>query len=237
MLHLLYRIYFAIFFVSIGLTDSSDNIFEVEDSDFINDAFNAPASFNPRMFQDTKTENQSPDYTALLLANDQVHSASSVDVASTAGWIVEDGSAGSTQDISTEWSGDDSMDGMDGIAPASPLLDMAISPSDPWTSSSLVDTGYLIATSPTDYLGEPFKQFHIPSPDLMSIFQEKCPPIRVGETLIPLCCTGGRKGQTVTECRPYDITNWNCYLRPYQYCCKLFITESKEGVSCLKGFA
>lgn len=237
MWHLLYRIYFTILFASVGLTDEFGNTFEVENSDIFNDASGAPASFNSPIFHAIENESQPLDDTALSFADDQVNSASSVDVAPMADWNVGDGPAVPTQDISIDWSDDDSIHGWDGIAPASTLQNIADPSSDPSTSSGLVDTGFLIATSPTDYLGGPLKHFHIPLPELMSIFKEKCPPIREGEKLIPLCCTGGRKGQTVTDCRPYDITNWNCYLRPYQYCCKLYIAESQEGVSCLKGFA
>lgn len=220
-----------------GLMDESDNIFEVEDPKFFSDALYAPASFNPRTFDDMDVGTQLPDDTAFLFANDQVYPANSVDVAPLTGLNVGDDPAVPSQDIPTDWTDDDSKNGWDGIAPASTLLDITDPSSDPSASSGLADTGYLTTTSPTHYLGGPLKHFNIRLPDLMTIFKEKCPPIRDGEKLIPLCCTGGRKGQTVTDCRPHDITNWNCYLRDCQYCCKLFITESQEGVSCLKGFA
>lgn len=229
MLHSFYHIYLTVLFISIGSTDKSDNIFELDDTGFSDDALNAPSSFNSRTFHVTEIENQPPDDTALLFANEQIGSASPFDVASMAGWNVGDGPA-PTQ-------GDNSIDRWDSIAPASNLLDLtADSPSDPSTSAGLVDTGYLTATSPIDYLADPLKYLHIPLPDVMSIWQEKCPPIREGEILVPLCCTGGRMGQTVTDCQAYDITNWNCYLPLYQFCCKLFIAESHVGVSCLKGF-
>ena len=229
MLHILYHIYLIVFFISIGSTDEFDNIFEVEDSCFLNDASNAPASFNSGTIHDAEIENQLPDDTASLFANDQIDAASPLDGASMADWNVGDGPVVLSQ-------GDDSIDRWDSIVPAGTLLDTAANPlSDPSTSSGLLDTGYSTATNPIDYLADPLKYFDFPLPDIMSVFQEKCPPIREGETLVPLCCTGGRTGQTVTDCRPYDITNWNCYNRLYQYCCKLFVPD--VGVSCLKGFA
>ena len=230
MLRLHYSIYFTALFASLAFTDKFGSLFEIEDSQLFTDASNAPISQDSKTFHDTEIENQLPDDTALLFANDQIDSANLVNVAPLAGWSVGDGPIISTQ-------GDDSIDGWDSIPPAGTFLNIADPSSDPSTSPGLVDTGYATATSPTDYLSDPLKYFDIPLPDVMIIFQEKCPPVRDGEKLVPLCCTGGRNGQTVTECRPYDLTNWNCYLRHYQYCCKLFITESLVGVSCLKGFA
>lgn len=218
-------------FISLGFTDKFGNLFDIEDSQLFTDALYAPvSSLDPKTFHDTEIENQISENTALLLAHDQIDPANSFNIAPVAGWSVEDGPIISTQ-------GDDSIDGWDSIPPAGTSLNIADPSSDPSTSSGLVDTGYLTATSATDYLSDPLNYFQIPLPDVMIIFQEKCPPIRDGEKLVPLCCTGGRSGQTVTECRPYDMTNWNCYFRLYQYCCKLFITESQVGVSCLKGFA
>lgn len=229
MLHILYHICFAVLFVSIGSTDQFDNIFEIEDSGFLSDASNAPASFDSETFHDAEIGNQLPDDTASLFANNQIDAASPFDGASIADWNLGDGSIVSSQ-------GDDNIDRWDSIVPANTLLDTAVNPlSDPSTSSGLLDTGDLTATNPMDYLSDPLKYLNIPLPDVMSFFQEKCPPIREGENLVPLCCTGGRTGQTVTDCRPYDITNWDCYNRLYQYCCKLFVTD--VGVSCLKGFA
>lgn len=237
MLHLLYCLYFAALFFPTGLTGQFNNTFEVEDSEFLNDFSNAPDSFNSGTFQDIQTENQSPDDTALLIANDEVDPANSIDLTPMADWDAGDGLVVPGQDVSIDGSDDNSINGWQGTAPASTPLDIADPSSDPSTSSGVLDTGYLMATSPTDYLGGPLKQLNIPLPDVMSIFEAKCPPIRRGDVLVPLCCTGGRVGQSVTECRPYDITNWNCYFHAYQYCCRLFITESQEGVSCLRGFS
>lgn len=141
------------------------------------------------------------DDTTSLFANDQIDAASPLDGASMADWNVGDGPIVLSQ-------GDDSIDKWNSIGPASTLLDTAADPlSDPSTSSGLLDTGYLTATKLVDYLGDPLKFFNIPLPDVMSVFREKRPPIREGENLVPLCCTGGRMGQTVTDCRPYDVTN------------------------------
>lgn len=64
----------------------------------------------------------------------------------------------------------------------------------------------------------------------------KC-AVKKGESpLIPLCCTGGRYGGSVIDCNPYSYFDWNCMLFKYQWCCKLYIYDTKEGVTCKHGF-
>lgn len=64
----------------------------------------------------------------------------------------------------------------------------------------------------------------------------KC-AVKEGEVpLIPLCCTGGRYGGSVLDCKPYSYFDWDCLLFKYQWCCRLYISDTKEGVTCKHGF-
>lgn len=227
----------AVLFFSMAFTDELDTIFADENLQFSDDASNTPVTFDPTTFGNIESEGQSLDNTILLLANNHVDSESSTDLAPSAGSNFGDDLTVPPQDIFADLINGDSPDVWDDIAPGGTLLDIADPSPDPHASSSLAETSYLSTTSPIDHLDGALNHLHFPLPDLTTIFKEKCPPIRVGDRLTPLCCTGDRVGPTVTECVPYDLKNWNCYLRPYQYCCKLFITESREGVSCRRGFA
>jgi hypothetical protein len=206
--------------------------------EFYYDVPNYPIAYDPGTLRDMEIEEQLlRGDNALFLTDEKVDAATSTDLPLLGSWNMRDDPPVPSQDIFASWIDGDSIDGWNDIATASTLQDTYAPTSDPYDSSVPVDTGHLIAISPFAYLGDILNPPSFPLPDLMTIFKEKCPPIREGDRLTPLCCTGDRVGQTVSQCSPYDIANWNCYFHRYQYCCRLFISDSQQGVNCLKGFA
>lgn len=220
--------FFALF-IPTGIAQDLNNLFAVEDPESFHVSSHTPTAFDSRAFDDGDVSVQLPGDTPFLSAPDEVDATGSVNEALLASSNAEgEDLAITSQDGLVDWPDGVSILGSGDIIPSSSFPDTLDATPDSYDSFGPVDTGHLIATGLLDHLTDPLI-------DLMSIFNEKCPPIREGEQLIPLCCTGGRSGQTVNGCRAYDMTNWNCYLRACQYCCKLLV--SGQGVNCLKGFA